>query len=83
MSALVSVMITSRRLVRLNRPGSGGGLIPWKQELCHVPKYPNQLYEQAQHIVATAISQDPALSLNGAVIRIGPRVGVVPDTLRG
>jgi hypothetical protein len=81
MSTLVSVMITSRRLVRLNRPGSGGGLIPWKQELC--PKYPNQLYEQAQHIVATAISQDPALSLNGAVIRIGPWVGVVPDPLRG
>ncbi len=46
-------------------------------------KYPNQLYERAQHIVATAISQDLALSLNGAVIRIGPRVGVVPDTLLG
>ncbi len=23
------------------------------------------------------------MSLNGAVLRIGPRVGVVPDTLRG
>jgi hypothetical protein len=46
-------------------------------------KYPNQLYGLAQHIIATAISQDPALSLNGAVIRIGPRVGVVPATLRG
>ena len=29
------------------------------------------------------MSEDPALTLNGAVIRIGPRVGVVPDTLRG
>ena len=34
-------------------------------------------------MVVEAMSQDPGLSLNGAVIRIGPRVGVVPDTLRG
>jgi len=29
------------------------------------------------------MSEDPRLSLNGAVKRIGPKVGVVPDTLRG
>jgi transposase-like protein len=29
------------------------------------------------------MSEDPELSLNAAVHRIGPRVGVVPDTLRG
>jgi transposase len=46
-------------------------------------KYPNELYERAQRMVAEAISQDPALSLNGAVIRIGLWVGVAPDTLRG
>ena len=46
-------------------------------------KYPNELRERAQRTVTEAMSQDPALSLNGAVNRIGPRVGVVPDTLRG
>ena len=46
-------------------------------------RYPNELRERAQRMVAEAMSQDPGLSLNGAVIRIGPRVGVVPDTLRG
>jgi transposase len=29
------------------------------------------------------MAEDPSLSLNAAVKRIGPRVGVVPDTLRG
>ena len=29
------------------------------------------------------MAEHPELSLNGAVNRIGPRVGVVPDTLRG
>ncbi len=30
-----------------------------------------------------ARAQEPGLTLNAAVLRIGPRVGVVPDTLRG
>jgi transposase-like protein len=30
-----------------------------------------------------AREQDPELSLNAAVVRIGPRVGVKTDTLRG
>jgi transposase-like protein len=34
-------------------------------------------------MVAESMSEDPALTLNGAVKRIGPRVGVVPGTLRG
>ena len=46
-------------------------------------KYPNELRERAQRLVAEAMVEDPALSLNQAVIRIGPKVGVVPDTLRG
>lgn len=33
-------------------------------------------------LVNEAMAEDPGLSLNGAVVRIGPRVGVVPDTLR-
>jgi hypothetical protein len=34
-------------------------------------------------LVAEAMAEDASLSLNQAVIRIGERVGVVPDTLRG
>jgi transposase-like protein len=46
-------------------------------------KYPNELRERAQRLVQEAREQDPDLSLNAAVKRIGPRVGVNADTLRG
>nr|WP_245607191.1 IS3 family transposase [Pseudonocardia spinosispora] len=46
-------------------------------------KYPNELRERAQRLVAEAVTEDSSLSLNAAVKRIGPRVGVNPDTLRG
>lgn len=46
-------------------------------------KYPNELRERASRMVAEAMSEDPSLTLNAAVKRIGERVGVVPDTLRG
>ncbi len=46
-------------------------------------KYPNELRERAQRLVVEAREQEPGLSLNAAVKRIGPRVGVQPDTLRG
>jgi transposase len=46
-------------------------------------KYPNELRERAIRLVAEARVEDPSLSVNAAVRRIGPRVGVVPDTLRG
>ncbi len=46
-------------------------------------KYPNELRERAQRLVHEAREQDQGLSLNAAVVRIGPRVGVKPDTLRG
>src|SRR4051812_39123148 len=46
-------------------------------------KYPNELRERAQRLVVEAREQEPGLSLNAAVVRIGPRVGVNPDTLRG
>ncbi|MGZ6870367.1 MAG: transposase, partial [Frankiaceae bacterium] len=46
-------------------------------------KYPNELRERARRLVAEAMAEDPSLSLNAAVKRIGPRVGIVSDTLRG
>jgi transposase-like protein len=41
------------------------------------------LRERAIRLVREARDEDPGLSLNAAVLRIGPRVGVVADTLRG
>ncbi len=46
-------------------------------------KYPDELRERAVRLVAEAKEQDVRLSLNAAVQRIGQRVGVNPDTLRG
>jgi transposase len=46
-------------------------------------KYPQELRDRAMRLVTEAMAEDPELSLNAAVTRIGPRVGVVPDTLRG
>ena len=46
-------------------------------------KYPLELRERAVRLVVEAMAEDPSLSMNGAVKRVGPRVGVVPDTLRG
>lgn len=46
-------------------------------------KYPDELRERALRLVEEAMKDDPRLSLNAAVHRIGPRVGIVADTLRG
>ncbi len=46
-------------------------------------KYPPELRERAMRLVAEARKEDPELSLNAAVVRIGQRVGVNADTLRG
>ena len=46
-------------------------------------KYPPELRERAMRLVQEARKEDPVLSVNQAVIRIGQRVGVNPDTLRG
>ena len=46
-------------------------------------KYPQELRERAMRLVQEAREQDPELSVNAAVQRIGTRVGVNPDTLRG
>jgi len=45
-------------------------------------KYPDELRVRAVRLVAEARAEDEKLSLNAAVQRIGPRVGVNPDTLR-
>ncbi len=46
-------------------------------------KYPQELRERALRLVQEARGQEPELSLHAAVSRIGTRVGVNPDTLRG
>ena len=45
-------------------------------------KYPLELRERSVRLVVEAMAEDPSLTINGAVKQIGPRVGVVPDTLR-
>ncbi len=46
-------------------------------------KCPSELRDRAQRLVQEARGQEPGLSLNAAKLRIGPRVGVNPDTMRG
>ena len=46
-------------------------------------KYPQELRDRSIRMVREAMAEDPDLSVNQAVHRIGGRVGVVPDTLRG
>ena len=46
-------------------------------------KYPQELRERAIRLVAEARQEDPELSVHQAVLRIGSRVGVNADTLRG
>jgi transposase len=54
-----------------------GGVVPAPR------KYPNELRDRAQRRVGEAPAEDLSLSLYQAVVRIGPRIGVNPDTLRG
>jgi transposase-like protein len=46
-------------------------------------KYNEELRQRAVRLVREAREQEPDLSLTAAVKRIGPRVGVNADTLRG
>ena len=46
-------------------------------------KYPQELRERSVRLVRESMAEDPDLSMNQAVHRVGARVGVVPDTLRG
>ena len=59
-------------------------LIPRKGGAVPAPrKYPPELRERSVRLVSEAREQDQSLSVNQAVKRIGERVGVNPDTLRG
>jgi transposase len=46
-------------------------------------KYPSGLWQRAIRLVVEAREQEPELSLTAAVKRVGPRVGINVDTLRG
>ncbi|GAB3700211.1 transposase [Mariniluteicoccus flavus] len=46
-------------------------------------KYPLELRERAMRLVQEARKENPEVSVNQALIRIGQRVGVNADTLRG
>ena len=46
-------------------------------------KYPQELRDRAVRLVYEARKEDPELSLNAAVVRVGQRTGVNSDTLRG
>jgi transposase len=46
-------------------------------------KYSQELRERAIRLVTEAREEESGLSLNAAAKRIGPRVGISPDTLRG
>ena len=46
-------------------------------------KYPRELRDRAIRLVAEARQEEPELSVTAAVNRIGTKVGVNPDTLRG
>ena len=45
-------------------------------------KFPAELKDRAVRLVREAREQEPGLSIHAAVTRIGPMVGVSPDTLR-
>jgi len=46
-------------------------------------KYRQELRDRAIRLVLEARKEDPDLSLNAAVVRVGQRTGVKSDTLRG
>jgi transposase-like protein len=46
-------------------------------------KYNDELRQRALRLVVEAREQEPGLSVTAAVRRIGGRLGVSPDTLRG
>lgn len=64
-------------------PGLMAALIPRKGGQMPAPrKYPQELRDRATRLVREARDEEPALSIEAAVHRIGRRVGIVPDTQR-
>jgi len=46
-------------------------------------KHSQEMRERAQRMVREARAREPGLSVNGACKRIGPQLGILPDTLPG
>ena len=46
-------------------------------------KFSDEMRERAQRMVREARRQETGLSVNAACRRIGPQLGILPDTLRG
>ncbi|WP_026204695.1 transposase [Actinomycetospora chiangmaiensis] len=46
-------------------------------------KFTEEMRERAKRMVREARQQEPGLSVNAACKRIGPQLGITPDTLRG
>jgi transposase len=46
-------------------------------------KFSDEMRERAKRMVREARVQEPGLSINAACKRIGPQLGILPDTLRG
>jgi len=46
-------------------------------------KFSDEMRERAKRMVRQARQEDPGLSVNAACKRIGPQLGILPDTLRG
>ncbi len=46
-------------------------------------KFSDEMRERAKRMVREARQQEPGLSINAACKRIGPQLGILPDTLRG
>lgn len=68
----------------VNRPGFGGGSDPREGGVVSaLRKYPPELRECSRLLSPRPGREEPRLSLNQAVLRIGPWVGFNPDTLRG
>src|SRR5919199_1264329 len=69
---------------QLHVPGLVQGAKPRESGVVPAPrKYPQELRERAIRLVAEAGEQEPDLSLHGAVKRVGPKLGINVDTLRG
>ena len=46
-------------------------------------KFSDEMRGRAQRMVREARQREPGLSVNAACKRIGPQLGILPDTLRG
>ncbi|WP_093089844.1 transposase [Pseudonocardia oroxyli] len=46
-------------------------------------KFSDEMRERAKRMVRQARQEEPGLSVNAACKRIGPQLGILPDTLRG